>query len=79
MRKSEVLTLSLSPRFSEEIKKMMKKENLTRSELIRDALRSYLKERERWREIRKWGEMTKKRFKIKGEKEIEEMINQTRS
>lgn len=78
MRKSEVLTLSLPPQLSEEIKRIMEKENLTRSELIREALRFYLKEKERWQQLRKWGEITRKRFKIKNEDDIEKMIDQSR-
>jgi len=78
MRKTEILTLSLPPRLLEEIEKVTNKENLTRSELIREALRFYLKEKERWKQIRKWGEITKKRFSIKKEEDIEKIVDQIR-
>jgi len=78
MRKTEILSLSLPPRLLEEIEKVTNKENLTRSELIREALRFYFKEKERWRQIRKWGEITKKKFKIKKEEDIEKIVDQIR-
>ena len=78
MRKTEILSLSLPPRLLEEIEKVTNKENLTRSELIREALRFYFKEKERWKQIRKWGEITKKKFKIKREEDIEKIVDQIR-
>lgn len=76
MRKTEILTLSLPPKLLKNIKKVTKKENLTKSELIREALRYYFKEKERWQEIKRWGSITKKKFKIQKEKDIEKIIDE---
>lgn len=78
MRKTDILTLSLPPKLSKIIEKVTKEENLTRSELIREALRFYFRERERWQQIKKWGKATAKKFKINSEEEIEKIIDEIR-
>ncbi|HWP81083.1 MAG TPA: ribbon-helix-helix domain-containing protein [Bacteroidota bacterium] len=42
MRQSKVVTFSIPPRLLREAEKMAKKEQRTRSEVVRDALRLYL-------------------------------------
>lgn len=78
MRKTKILTLSLPENFFKKIKKILKEENLTQSEFFREALRMYLKEKEKWRLIREWGKLSAKKFKIKTEEDIERMIDEIR-
>ena len=45
-RKSKVITFSLPPQMEEQVRQLMKEEGRTMSELIREALRLYMDERE---------------------------------
>ena len=45
-RKSKVLTFSLPPEMAEQVRRVMQEEGRTMSELIREALRLYMDERE---------------------------------
>ena len=78
MRKTKILTLSLPKSFFKKIKKILKEENLTQSEFFREALRMYLKEKEKWRLIREKGKLSAKKFKIKTEEDIERIIDEIR-
>ena len=51
-RISSRITFSLPPKMAEEVQQVMREENRTMSELIREALRSYMEEREWRREVR---------------------------
>ena len=54
MRTTEITSLSLPPEMSKKVTKLMKQESRTRSELIREALRRYIEERE-WEQILRYG------------------------
>ena len=45
-RKSKVITFSLPPQMDEQVRQLMQEEGRTMSELIREALRLYMDERE---------------------------------
>lgn len=45
MRTTDTLTISLPPAMSEQLEKVRKEENRTRSELMREALRQYIESR----------------------------------
>ena len=45
-RKSKVITFSLPPQMAEQVRQLMQEEGRTMSELIREALRLYMDERE---------------------------------
>ena len=65
-RNRKTITFSLPPEMAEQVKEVMLKERRTMSELIREALRNYMEEREWLREIRY--ERLKKRETERGEK-----------
>ena len=46
MRTTKLLTISIMPEFFEEIEKLAKEERRTKSELVREALRCYIAEKE---------------------------------
>ena len=48
-RKSKVITFSLPPQMADQVRQLMQEEGRTMSELIREALRLYMDERE-WRQ-----------------------------
>ncbi len=51
-RNTKTITFSLPPAMAEQVKEVMLEERRTMSELIREALRNYMEEREWLREIR---------------------------
>ncbi len=51
-RNTRTITFSLSPAMAEQVKAVMHEERRTMSELIREALRNYMEERDWVREIR---------------------------
>jgi len=72
-RVTKTVSLSLPPEMYKKISALMKKEGRTRSELLREALRRYMEERE-WREILRYGRM---RAKEKGitEDQVEDIVD----
>jgi len=71
-RTSRVTTLSLPPEMVAEAEKIAKEENRTKSELFREALRLYIRQR-RWQKIRGWGKNSARENNIK-EKDIDDLI-----
>ena len=51
-RKTKTITFSLLPEMAEQVQEVMRDEGRTMSELIREALRNYIEEREWLRTIR---------------------------
>ena len=52
-RKSKVITFSMPPEMAEEVQRMVQEEGRTMSELVREALRLYMNEREWLRQQRR--------------------------
>lgn len=78
-RSSKVMTVSLPQEMFKKAEKLAKDENRTRSELFREALRQYMASRERWQEIRQWGDKTAEELGIKTEADVERLIHEFRS
>ncbi|GAI90771.1 unnamed protein product [marine sediment metagenome] len=57
---------------------MAKEQAKAKGEFVREVIRQYVATDRRWKQIRKWGEESAKRFKIKGEREVESVIEQYR-
>ncbi|MCL4386424.1 MAG: ribbon-helix-helix domain-containing protein [Actinobacteria bacterium] len=72
-RITKTISLSVPPEMAKKIKRLMKEEGRTRSELIREALRRYMEEQE-WEKIYRYGEM-KVREKRITEDQIESIID----
>jgi len=51
MRNTKVVSISLPAEMLTEAEALAKEENRTMSELVREALRSYKREREGWRDV----------------------------
>jgi len=61
----------------EQIEKIAKEENMTKSELFREALREYLKKK-RWEKIREYGAKRAAELGIR-EEDVERLIDEYRS
>ena len=72
----KTVTLSLSQDLASKIDEMIKEEGGNRSEILREALKHYIEERE-WQKIYRYGEM-KAREKEITEDQIEDIIDARR-
>ncbi|MBN2015905.1 ribbon-helix-helix protein, CopG family [Candidatus Dojkabacteria bacterium] len=75
-RTTTTFTISLTPEMAEKVQEFMKKEDRTRSELFREALRRYFEDQE-WREIKKYGQMRARERGI-SEDQVEDIVDAIR-
>jgi CopG family transcriptional regulator/antitoxin EndoAI len=79
-RATKTLTVSLPPQLYEEVERIAKQENKTKSELFRDMLLVYedfLDER-RWRRLRRAGGESARKLGVKTEADIERLVHEAR-
>lgn len=76
MRATKLVTISLSPNLLKKAEKAAKEENRTRSELLREALRRYLEDRE-WRKIYRCGERRARSLGLE-EEDVERLVDEIR-
>jgi len=73
-----IANMSLSPEFYSVVNKMARKKKISRSELLRRSLRQYIASERRWRLIRAWGKETAKKLGMKGEPDVERIVDEYR-
>jgi CopG family transcriptional regulator/antitoxin EndoAI len=78
MRNSKVVSISLPAEMLEAAETMAKQENRTMSELMREALRVYQRERLAWQDIFAYGEANAKKLGIKNEQDVVRMVRESR-
>lgn len=79
-RTTRTLTVSLPPRLYDEVERLARAENRTKSELFRDMLRvyeDYIDER-RVHNLRRLGRETAEGLGIKSERDIERLVHDAR-
>lgn len=76
MRISKPITISLPPKLFRRVEKVAKEENRTRSELLREALRQYLENRE-WKRLFQYGAGRAKAMGIQ-EEDVEKLVDEVR-
>ena len=80
-RITKTLTVSLPPQIYREVSKLAKLEKKTKSELFRDMVNvyeDYLNEK-RWRQLRRLGRVTARKFNITSEADIERIVHEARA
>ncbi len=77
MRTYKTITLSFPPAFLKQIEKLAKKENRTKSELFREALRRYMAER-KWESLQREMSAKAKSLGIKTEADVERIVDEVR-
>ena len=77
MRTTKVVSITLPPPLFEEAKALAKQENRTMSELMREALRRYQRERE-WEQIRAYGTKAAEKAGVKTEEDVVNLIHEWR-
>lgn len=75
---TQTLNIALPKELVKKVDEVAKKEYRNRSELIREALRVYLKDERQWEQIFKAGEKAMKEMGIKSEKQIDEIVYEFR-
>lgn len=78
MQDVQTINISLPKPLLKRIDELAAKESRNRSELIREAARSYLKEQERWRAIFEVGRKTTKRLGITNEEDVYKIVDEYR-
>ena len=76
-RKSKVITFSLPPEMAEQVRQVMQEEGRTMSELIREALRLYIDDRE-WRSLLHYGQRRARELGIAPE-DVERLLDEYRA
>lgn len=77
-RTSKTTTISLPPKVYSEMDRLAKVKGMTRSELLRDALRRYQKEEEDWRELLAYGRGKAAKTGIRTEEDVERLMDDFR-
>ncbi len=70
----QVVSISLYKKYLKKLDQMSKKEDKSRSQLVRELIDKYETDKE-WEQIRKWGRETAKKFNIKSEEDVLRIIN----
>ncbi len=77
MRTTKLITISIMPEFLEEIEKLAKEERRTKSELVREALRRYIAEKE-LRRLQRYGIKKAKELGL-GEEDVQRLVDEYRA
>lgn len=77
MRLTKLISISIMPDFLREVEKVAKEENRTKSELIREALRRYIEDRE-WEKLTRYARIKSAETGIKTEEEIQRVVDEFR-
>jgi CopG family transcriptional regulator/antitoxin EndoAI len=72
-RTTKTVTISIPPEMDAQIEALMREEGRSRSELLREALRRYVRDRE-WRELLRYGQRKAGEAAI-AQEEIEDIID----
>ena len=76
-RRTKVITFSLPPEMAEQVQDVMREEGRTMSELIREALRLYMDDRE-WRSLVRYGQRRAREQGIAPE-DVERLLDEFRA
>jgi CopG family transcriptional regulator / antitoxin EndoAI len=77
LRLTKLISISIMPDFLREVEKVAKEENRTKSELIREALRRYIEDRE-WEKLTLYARKKSAITGIKTEEDIQRVVDEFR-
>ena len=75
---TQTFNIALPKKLVKKVDEVARNEYRNRSELIREALRAYLKDKDEWQEIFEYGRRKAKEMGIKSEKEIDDIVYEFR-
>ena len=76
-RTTKTITFSLPPDMADQVREVMKDEGRTMSELVREALRVYMEERE-WRRLQRYGRLRAREQNLAPE-DVERLVDEHRA
>jgi len=76
MEAQRTITVSLPAKVIEELDKMAREENTTRSQILRTAIDQYSRSGRIWKQIYKWGEEAAKELGIRTEEDVDRLIHE---
>ena len=77
-RSTKIVNLSLPLRIYQEVEALARLLEVSKSKLLRDALRQYVASERRWQRLRQWGDETAERLDIKDEDDVDRLIHEFR-
>jgi len=77
MRTTKLISVSLMPDFLEEIERIAKAENRTKSELVREALRRYIEDR-KWEQLIRYAQVKAAATGLATAEEIQRLVDESR-
>ena len=75
---TQVFNIVLPKDLVDKAERIAKSEYKNRSELIREALRVYIEDKEEWQEVFAFSEKAMKQMKIKSEEEVDRIVRKYR-
>ncbi len=78
MNKTQTINLSIPKSLLEKVDALAEAEGSNRSELIRQAARSYLRTKDVWDELFKYGQETGQKLGIKSEEDVNNIVYEFR-
>ena len=74
-----IANMSLSPEFYMMVEGMAREKKISKSELLRRAMKQYIVSEQRWQRISAWGRETAKAMGLVGEDDVDNIIEEYRS
>lgn len=77
-RRTKIVNISLAPEVYRELNRLARQKKLSRSEVLRRALRGYIASEKIWQQIYQWGEASAQKLGIRNEDAVDRLIHQFR-
>ena len=77
-RRSKIVNMSLPPELLLQVEEMARQRGVSKSHILREALKDYIASERRWERIRRWGEESARRLRIKDEEDVDRLIHEFR-
>jgi len=77
-RRSRIVNMSLPAELLLQVEEMARQRGVPKSHILREALKDYIASERRWERIRRWGEESARRLRIKDEEDVDRLIHEFR-
>jgi len=77
-RRSKIVNMSLPPELLLQVEEMARQRGVSKSHILREALKDYIASERRWERIRRWGEESARRLRIRDEEDVDRLIHEFR-
>lgn len=77
-RKTRIVNLSLPQETYSQVEELADQMEVSKSEILREALKQYVASERRWQQIRRWGEETRRKLDVKDEDDVDRIVHEFR-